>query len=197
MEKADSPDQKAKLGKYYREEDELRGNWRDGIKKGFAEFEENATNTYDKVAQASQYAFVGMTNTLTDWTMSGKVNFGDFGRSFARMIADMLIKAAALKAMTAMFGGTATTSVFSAGLKGLGIGGFDAGGYTGAGDKYEQAGVVHKGEFVFTKEATNRLGINSLMSLMKSAENGYASGGYVGNNHPMANVPIQRMYGAN
>ncbi|MEX6313352.1 hypothetical protein AB6G19_05980 [Providencia manganoxydans] len=33
------------------------------------------------------------------------------------------------------------------------------------------------------------------MSLMKSAENGYASGGYVGNNHPMANVPVQRMYG--
>ncbi len=195
MEKADSPDQKAKLGEYYREEDELRGNWRDGIKKGFAEFEEDATNTYGKVAQASQFAFTGMTNTLTDWVMSGKANFGDFGRSFARMIADMLIKAAALKAMTAMFGGTATTSVFGAGLKGLGIGGFDAGGYTGAGDKYEPAGVVHKGEFVFTKEATNRLGINSLMSLMKSAENGYASGGYVGNNHPMANVPVQRMYG--
>ncbi|WP_272677153.1 phage tail tape measure protein [Providencia sp. PROV160] len=189
LEKADSPEQKAKLEEFYREEDELRGNWRDGIKKGFAEFEEDATNTYGKVAQASQFAFVGMTNSLTDWAMTGKANFGDFGRSFARMVTDMLIKAAALKAMTAAFGGTSFGNFL--GIKP----GFARGGFTGAGDKYEPAGVVHKGEFVFTKEATSRLGITSLMSLMKSAEKGYASGGYVGNNHPMANVPVQRMYG--
>lgn len=189
MEKADSPDQKAKLGEYYREEDELRANWRDGIKKGFAEFGDDATNAYGKAAQASQFAFAGMTNSLTDWAMTGKANFGDFGRSFARMIADMLIKAAALKAMTAAFGGTAVGGFL--GIKP----GFARGGFTGSGDKYEPAGVVHKGEFVFTKEATSRLGISSLMSLMKSAENGYASGGYVGDNHPMANVPVQRMYG--
>lgn len=189
LEKADSPEQKAKLEEFYREEDELRGNWRDGIKKGFAEFEEDATNTYGKVAQASQFAFVGMTNSLTDWAMTGKANFGDFGRSFARMVTDMLIRAAALKAMTAAFGGTSFGNFL--GIKP----GFARGGFTGAGDKYEPAGVVHKGEFVFTKEATSRLGITSLMSLMKSAEKGYASGGYVGNNHPMANVPVQRMYG--
>lgn len=189
LEKADSPEQKAKLEEFYREEDELRGNWRDGIKKGFAEFEEDATNTYGKVAQASQFAFVGMTNSLTDWAMTGKANFGDFGRSFARMVTDMLIKAAALKAMTAAFGGTSFGNFL--GIKP----GFARGGFTGAGDKYEPAGVVHKGEFVFTKEATSRLGITSLMSLMKSAEKGYVSGGYVGNNHPMANVPVQRMYG--
>lgn len=189
LEKADSPEQKAKLEEFYREEDELRGNWRDGIKKGFAEFEEDATNTYGKVAQASQFAFVGMTNSLTDWAMTGKANFGDFGRSFARMVTDMLIKAAALKAMTAAFGGTSFGNFL--GIKP----GFARGGFTGSGDKYEPAGVVHKGEFVFTKEATSRLGITSLMSLMKSAERGYASGGYVGNNHPMANVPVQRMYG--
>ncbi|MEZ2756132.1 phage tail tape measure protein [Providencia vermicola] len=189
LEKADSPEQKAKLEEFYREEDELRGNWRDGIKKGFAEFEEDATNTYGKVAQASQFAFVGMTNSVTTWVMTGKAKFGEYGRSFASMVADMLIKAAALKAMTAAFGGTSFGNFL--GIKP----GFARGGFTGPGDKYEPAGVVHKGEFVFTKEATSRLGITSLMSLMKSAENGYASGGYVGNNHPMANVPVQRMYG--
>lgn len=189
LEKADSPEQKAKLREFYQEEDDLRANWRDGVKKGFAEFEEDATNTYGRVAQASQYAFVGMTNSVTTWVMTGKANFGEYGRSFATMVADMLIKAAALKAMTAAFGGTSFGNFL--GIKP----GFARGGFTGSGDKYEPAGVVHKGEFVFTKEATSRLGINSLMSLMKSAENGYASGGYVGNNHPMANVPVQRMYG--
>lgn len=189
LEKADSPEQQVKLREFFKAEDELRGNWRDGVKKGFAEFEEDATNTYGKVAQASQYAFVGMTNSMTDWVMTGKANFGEFGRSFARMIADMMIKAAALKAMTAAFGGAGFGDF-------LGLKGHATGGYTGDGGKYEPKGIVHGGEFVFTKEATSRLGINSLMSLMRSAENGYASGGYVGNNHPMANVPVQRMYGA-
>lgn len=34
------------------------------------------------------------------------------------------------------------------------IPGFDSGGYTGAGGKLQPAGIVHAGEFVFTKEAT-------------------------------------------
>lgn len=34
--------------------------------------------------------------------------------------------------------------------------GFATGGYTGDGSKYEPAGVVHKGEFVFNKETTSR-----------------------------------------
>jgi len=34
--------------------------------------------------------------------------------------------------------------------------GFATGGYTGDGSKYETAGVVHKGEFVFNKETTSR-----------------------------------------
>jgi len=35
-------------------------------------------------------------------------------------------------------------------------GSFAEGGYTGDGDKYEEAGVVHKGEFVNTKETTKK-----------------------------------------
>lgn len=31
---------------------------------------------------------------------------------------------------------------------------FATGGFTGTGGKYEPAGIVHRGEFVFTKEAT-------------------------------------------
>lgn len=54
--------------------------------------------------------------------------------------------------------------------------GFDGGGYTGHGGKYEPAGVVHRGEFVFTKEATSRIGVSNLYRMMR----GYASGGYVG-----------------
>jgi hypothetical protein len=45
---------------------------------------------------------------------------------------------------------------------------FAGGGYTGAGGKYEPAGVVHRGEFVFTKEATRRIGLPRLYSLMRN-----------------------------
>jgi TP901 family phage tail tape measure protein len=42
------------------------------------------------------------------------------------------------------------------------------GGYTGDGSKYEPAGTVHRGEFVFTKEQTSALGRNNLESLAHS-----------------------------
>lgn len=45
--------------------------------------------------------------------------------------------------------------------------GFDSGGYTGDGGKYQPKGVVHGGEFVFTKEATSALGVGNLYALMR------------------------------
>lgn len=56
--------------------------------------------------------------------------------------------------------------------------GFATGGYTGDGGKYTPAGVVHRGEYVITKEATSRLGIGFLNHL--NYGRGYASGGAVG-----------------
>ncbi|HEJ9057157.1 TPA: phage tail tape measure protein [Serratia fonticola] len=52
---------------------------------------------------------------------------------------------------------------------------YDLGGYTGAGGKYEEAGIVHRGEFVMTKEATERIGVDNLYGMMR----GYADGGLV------------------
>jgi len=54
--------------------------------------------------------------------------------------------------------------------------GFATGGYTGPGGKYDPAGIVHAGEFVFTKEQTARLGVGRLHDI---ARNGYAKGGLV------------------
>jgi lambda family phage tail tape measure protein len=53
---------------------------------------------------------------------------------------------------------------------------FDAGGYTGAGGKYQPAGIVHKGEYVFDQDAVRRIGVPALRALQK----GYADGGLVG-----------------
>lgn len=43
--------------------------------------------------------------------------------------------------------------------------GFASGGYTGSGGKYQPAGIVHKGEYVFDQESTNRIGVPQLEAL--------------------------------
>ncbi|KMJ43988.1 hypothetical protein AB204_16690 [Xenorhabdus khoisanae] len=97
----------------------------------------------------------------------------------------MLMQMAMLQAMKAAFSGTS----FGAAL------GFVGGGYTGNGGKYEPKGIVHGGEFVFTKEATTRLGVANLYRLMDSAKKGYASGGHVGGSQPMTvSTPAPIMY---
>ncbi|ESL40969.1 lambda family phage tail tape measure protein [Klebsiella pneumoniae BIDMC 36] len=43
--------------------------------------------------------------------------------------------------------------------------GFASGGYTGPGGKYQPAGIVHKGEYVFDQGSTNRIGVSQLEAL--------------------------------
>ncbi|HCE8651955.1 TPA: phage tail length tape measure family protein [Klebsiella pneumoniae] len=43
--------------------------------------------------------------------------------------------------------------------------GFASGGYTGPGGKYQPAGIVHKGEYVFDQASTNRIGVSRLEAL--------------------------------
>lgn len=59
--------------------------------------------------------------------------------------------------------------------------GWSSGGYTGAGGKYTPAGVVHAGEYVIPKEATQRIGIGPLEYMRKTGKlPGYSLGGLVG-----------------
>ncbi|MBN9018720.1 MAG: tape measure protein [Rhizobiales bacterium] len=69
-------------------------------------------------------------------------------------------------------------SIFAA-LGKILTGGFAAGGYTGAGGRNQPAGVVHRGEYVMSKAAVDRIGVGRLDALHSSLK-GYAMGGYVG-----------------
>ena len=88
------------------------------------------------------------------------------------MIIQMITKMVVFNALSGLMGGQTWT--MGSLLKN--IGGFAGGGYTGDGGKYEPAGIVHKGEFVMTKEATQRIGVGNLYRMMR----GYANGGVVG-----------------
>jgi hypothetical protein len=133
----------------------------------------------------------------------------DFGRMLQQMAAQAIAADIAgkifgtggmgagggwLDGLLGMFGGFIGGKGFGsmAGLSELAITakripGYDAGGFTGAGGKFEPAGVVHRGEFVARSEvvrepgartfleAFNRIGMDALASLP-----GFAAGGFVG-----------------
>ncbi|HDK7323838.1 TPA: phage tail tape measure protein, partial [Cronobacter sakazakii] len=106
-------------------------------------------------------------------------SFTDFLKTFLKGIVQMINQ---LVVFNAIQGAAKSMSGSGVGwIKGIGdfFVGHAEGGYTGDGGKYEPKGIVHGGEFVFTKEATKALGVNNLYALMRSAQ-GYANGGYVG-----------------
>lgn len=70
------------------------------------------------------------------------------------------------------------------------IPGFKTGGYTGNMAADEPAGVVHGGEFVFTKEETDKAGVGTLQALAKSLR-GYMTGGFV---NPLAKMRLTQGY---
>jgi hypothetical protein len=80
-----------------------------------------------------------------------------------------------------------SSTQFASAWKLGGVGLYGDGGYTGSLGEREVAGVVHGGEYVFSKRATDRLGIGTLDALHRRAK-GYADGGYVGA-AANANVP--------
>lgn len=158
---------------FYSQQDAQMLDWKAGFTHAWADIGNEVNDVYSNIGSITQNAFNGMATVLTDFVMTGKASFSDFARSVISDITSMLIKMALFNAMSAAFGGGGTFSFASMFSKG-----FSNGGYTGNGGKYEPKGVVHGGEFVFTKEATSRLGPENLYRLMR----GYASGGLVGSN---------------
>lgn len=159
--------------KFYAQQDAQMLDWKTGFTHAWADIGDEVNDVYSNIGSITQNAFNGMATVLTDFVMTGKASFSDFAKSVINDITSMLIKMALFNAMSAAFGGGGTFSFASMFSKG-----FANGGYTGNGGKYEPKGVVHGGEFVFTKEATSRLGPENLYRLMR----GYASGGLVGSN---------------
>ncbi len=101
----------------------------------------------------------------------------DGSMSAEEALAQLLLQMAKVQLQQGLMG------LFSgSGIGGMigGLLGFADGGFTGQGGKYEPAGVVHRGEYVFSKETVQRLGAANLDRLHRSARKGYASGGLVG-----------------
>lgn len=92
------------------------------------------------------------------------------GTTLAAWLPAALVASIGSFGAAAVVGGTALLAAFAL------IKGFEKGGYTGDGGSSEPAGIVHKGEYVFTKAQTAAIGRSKLEAI---ARNGYADGGYV------------------
>ncbi|MCM4908876.1 phage tail tape measure protein, partial [Escherichia coli] len=164
-------------------EEQLRGSWMAGMKSGWGEWAESATDSMSQVKSAATQTFDGIAQNMAAMLTGSEQNWRSFTRSVLSMMTEILLKQAMVgivgsigSAIGGAVGGGASASGGTAIQAAAAKFHFATGGFTGTGGKYEPAGIVHRGEFVFTKEATSRIGVGNLYRLMR----GYAEGGYVG-----------------
>ncbi|ELK8815522.1 phage tail tape measure protein, partial [Escherichia coli] len=183
----DNPDALAKatsaLKNTWSAEEQLRGSWMAGLKSGWGEWAESATDSFSQVKSVATQTFDGIAQNMAAMLTGSEQSWRGFTRSVLSMLTEIFLKQVMVgivgsigSAMGGAFGGGASASTGTAIQAAAANFHFATGGFTGTGGKYEPAGIVHRGEFVFTKEATSRIGVGNLYRLMR----GYAEGGYVG-----------------
>lgn len=191
----DNLDQRLDLLKdYYDQLDDARSDWRNGARTAFANYLDSARDVAKQAQSAFSDAFNGMEDALVNFVESGKLSFHDLAISVMKDIARMAAKAAlsglfqfAASTAASFFAGSATNydnvGSDAAGTDPFGSSGpmyAWSGGYTGPGGKYEPAGIVHKGEVVFSQEDVARAGGVGAVEAIRTGVKGYAQGGVVG-----------------
>lgn len=151
----------------------------DNLAAGMERAQGATKNFIPTVEQLTERFSDGLTNAIFDWidgTKSASDAFREFASSFLREIAQMILKQMIFNALKAI------TGYSDGGL----VTGFATGGYTGAGGKYQPAGIVHKDEFVIRKESTNQPGAKEFLANFNrhgmdalNKFKGYANGGLV------------------
>lgn len=136
---------------------------------------ENAAREFYDTAKSGFADVVTGAESLSDALSNLVKKLGDLALNSA---FDSLFKGATGSGgwLTNLFGGGSTDLSKYTGMTGL----FADGGYTGAGGKYEPAGVVHKGEYVFDADSVRKAGGPAGLDAMRRRLKGYANGGYVG-----------------
>lgn len=175
-------------------------DWLNGARAAWADYQQQATNAAEQLGMAAANVFSGMEDAWTKFTTGGKLSFSDLTRSVIADLSRIAFRQAAM-GMTDWIGGTFsafTGGVTAAGNAAVTAGtqsinndlfkrrgpGFDTGGYTGPGGIHEPAGIVHKGEVVWSQADVARAGGVGIVEAMRRGLLGYASGGAVGGGSP-------------
>ena len=154
------------------------------------------TDTTQEFGDLYANTFSSMSDAMAKFATTGKLEFSDLVNSIIADLARIAMNQAVgniASGLFGMLGGGAFAPISSlpsfnsdlgmsnSFLSGGGTGFmklFASGGYTGPGGKYEPAGIVHKGEVVFSQDDVSRLGGVGRVEQMRLR--GYANGGIVG-----------------
>lgn len=131
----------------------------------------------EEQSERGRNALEGMFGSIIDGSISAK-------DAMIQLIAE-IAKAQMLKGLFALPG----MGALSSGIGGLM--GYASGGYTGAGPRDKVAGIVHGGEYVFSKAAVDRLGVGALEKLHRGVP-GFMAGGLVPGCEGGAEIIIER-----
>lgn len=113
---------------------------------------------------------IATASSLTATATTAAASTAAAGTTLASWLPAALVASIGSFGAAAVVGGAALVAAFAL------MKGFKTGGYTGDGASDAVAGIVHAGEFVFTKEQTQAIGIDKLEAIA----GGYQDGGLVG-----------------
>ncbi|EKH4828688.1 phage tail tape measure protein, partial [Escherichia coli] len=138
------------LKQTWADEDMLRGDWLAGLKSGWGEWAESATDSFSQVKSVATQTFDGIAQNMAAMLTGSEQNWRGFTRSVLSMMTEILLKQAMVgivgrigSAIGGAFGGGASASTGTAIEAAAANFHFATGGFTGTGGKYEPAGIVH------------------------------------------------------
>lgn len=184
----------------YAELQEAEGNWLLGAKGAWANYQEEAGNAAKQMGGVVGSVFSGLEDVWVRFTETGKVSFSDMTKSILADLARIQIKKAISGIGETLFdgllsggaagasGATGTGGVFASVMQKLLRNGKAEGGYTGPGGKFEPAGIVHKGEVVWSQADIARAGGVGIVEAMRRGVRAFADGGVVGGGAPAMGV---------
>ncbi|HHT8692904.1 TPA: phage tail tape measure protein, partial [Escherichia coli] len=130
-------------------EEQLRGSWMAGLKSGWGEWAESATDSFSQVKSVATQTFDGIAQNMAVMLTGSEQNWRSFTRSVLSMMTEILLKQAMVgivgsigSAIGGAVGGGASASGGTAIQAAAAKFHFATGGFTGTGGKYEPAGIV-------------------------------------------------------
>ncbi|UGB22601.1 phage tail tape measure protein [Stenotrophomonas maltophilia] len=192
----------------YDELRQAESDWLAGASAAWANYRQQASNAAQQMGDVVGTVIGGFEDAWVKFTTTGKLSFSDLTRSVLADLARIAARQAIMGIVNAVSGawgggggaytgnGTGSGSIgeFGNNLSNFGTssvndqlfqkmrlgGSYSTGGYTGDGGVNEPAGVVHKGEVVWSQRDVARAGGVDIVEAMRRGLAGYADGGIGG-----------------
>ncbi|MCU1021487.1 phage tail tape measure protein [Stenotrophomonas maltophilia] len=166
----------------YQRLQEAEGNWLLGAAGAWENYRQQTANAAQQMGDAVSGVFTGLEDVWVKFTQTGKLSFSDMTRTVLADLSRIILRKAVAGMSSGFGGGGAYTGTLSSLFSGSW--GFSSGGYTGDGGVLEPAGVVHKGEVVWSQADIARAGGLGVVEAMRRGLRGFADGGVVGQSAP-------------